>query len=160
MRTPKLILTLILTLSFTTLFAQANFGGTYTIDTAKTVFGQLPHYMAPASFQVAQQGKAVTITRNSLDQNGVSSAFAENFIGPDTVSNKTPTGQFRKAVLKWSADGNGFTINSVSVNPDGSAYLKTWETWSLSGNILTIDRDVEQGNGLKYSIKCVYTKAE
>jgi hypothetical protein len=154
MRTFKNALTLLI-FCFVTIAAtaQTNFSGTWKIDKQKIDFGGTPGYVLPVSIQVTQKSTQVSIRRESVDAQGNASNYTENFEGTDTMSTTLPSGIFRKAELSWTSIKNSFVIHSVSNS-------KITETWTLAdnGQTLIIDRDVEQENGLKYTIKGYYTK--
>jgi len=158
--TKKILLTLILVLPFSALFAQTSFSGSYTVDTAKINFGRAPHWVLPVSFKVDQQGANVTITRTTVDAQGSPSSFTEQLHPGDSTQTNIHGNLVRKASISWNADQSSFTIVYVTQDQGGTPLNRVKETWTLEdgGKTLVLDRFVEQTNGLKYPIKGYYDR--
>jgi hypothetical protein len=162
MKTIKMTLLVLLgsLLSAGTVFAQTNFSGNWQIDTIKTDFGGAPHWVLPVSVKVVQKGENVSITRSSADAQGTSSVSTENLSDGDTSATITGSGLKRKAILHWDNYKKTFTIHSATKHADDTPNAKINETWSVleDDKTLVIDRNVEQADGLNYSIKAYYNK--
>jgi len=140
---------------------SVNFTGSYQISETKTDFGDAPHSVLPAKLTISQLKDRLTVQRITVDSNKQETVNSETlkFDGSKTETT-LKSGNKRTASLKGSANQNSFTIDSRSVTPDGKLNTQINETWTLEadGKTLVLTRQVEQGNGLKYTIKGYYDR--
>ncbi|MCR8556985.1 hypothetical protein KXD93_05000 [Mucilaginibacter sp. BJC16-A38] len=152
----KIILAILL---FTTVkaFAQkADFNGTWQVNKAKIDFGRAPEWIIPRYIKVEQQADKIAIIRTSLDQDLKELApVTENLTFDGKPLVRTPVaGTTVTTTLKWTNDQSILLTRTAGPNNGAT------ENWTLEdgGKTLVIDRNVEQSNGMKYTIKCYYAK--
>jgi len=152
----------ILFTTINTAFAQTtDFSGTYKLNETKTDFGQAPHTVLPIKFAVTQGKDQITFNRTTVNANKEEITGTEILKFDGSIAERSlPDNGKRTASLKWADNHQTFTINSTSVNADQSQTTKINETWSLEdgGKTLVANREVEQSNGFKYTIKGYYDK--
>lgn len=136
--------------------AQSNFNGNYTINKGKVNFGAAPEGVLPKGIEVKQTKDSVVVTRTAItDAKNTESLGFKGETFKVTTSNGSST-----SLLKWAEDKKTFTLDRASFNQAGEVSVKVFETWSLEdgGKLLVLKRDVEQNNGMKYTIIGYYDK--
>jgi hypothetical protein len=157
----KYLLNLLLLIAMTTGYAQqkTDINGTYTINKSKIDFGKAPEWVLPSRFKVVKEGDKLTITRTLVNEAGTETDRTYGFSGVAPYE-YTVNDQKNTVTLVWAADKSGFTLHLQSITAEGKPGQSYTEVWSLSngGKTLIIDRNVEQANGVKYTIKGYYEK--
>jgi hypothetical protein len=151
----KNLFILLLVCISSSIFAQkTNFSGQWTINKESTQFGDVPQWVIPKTIIVDQQKVKLILSRTSLnEQSEELPAIVENLSLDGSPFQRTPdSGPVVITSMHWAND------SSFALYRNGSNFAT--ETWTLEngGKTLVINRLVEQDNGLKYSIKCVYDK--
>lgn len=140
--------------------AQTDFSGHWVIDVGKIEWGQAPHWVLPAGFNIKQGKKSITIERNDLDTAMNEQIFTEELLFEGTQATiNTFFGKLNES-LKWSDDKSTFIITSASFKKDGTAGSSVTERWSLEddGEMLQVERHVEQADGFTYTIQAYFDK--
>ncbi|WP_316738380.1 hypothetical protein [Pedobacter aquatilis] len=135
-----------------------NFSGNYAIDLNKTVFGDAPHGVLPATINVKQEKAQTTIVRQDKDAKILGT---EELKFDGSILNRTlPDGVKATSALKWAADKKTFNVDKKAFDGEGQVSNSVKETFSLEdgGKTLILFRDVAQSNGMKYTIKGIYNK--
>jgi len=146
----KIILALLICGSLHTFAQKTNFSGTWTLNSDKTDFGKAPQWIIPKTIKVDQQADELALTRTSLDQD------------LKELPPVSYTLTFDGKPLDYK--GNAITLSwpgNSTLHIDRKAAQSSAEDWTLEddGKTLVIDRYVEQASGLKYEIKCYYSKS-
>jgi len=159
----KVILLVLICVSFGAFAQTSNFSGTWLINKTKTEWANVPVWTQPFRFEVTQSGDKLTINRRAFDEQGneLKPLKDEMSFGGTASETTTSTGLTRRTTIVRNADKETFTLIANSIAPDGQSGLKATEVWTLAdgGKTLIIDRTIEQANGLKYSIKLFYDKS-
>ena len=137
---------LVLPLTVNAQGSKANFGGTWTLNAAKSNFGTPPgdgqgrgQRMGGGNFVAKQEASLLTVERTRTNQSGESSTITSKYTldGKESV-NSSGRGE-NKSVAKWSADGKSLTI-TTTMSFNSNTFTST-EVWSLtSPNTLSIVR--------------------
>lgn len=152
-----------LLLSFTFLADRANFSGSWGLNEGKSDFGQRGARFATKTIKVDQKSDAITISRTTPSFQGgddVTTTETLTFDGKEVQSTGFGNST-RKSTLKWSDDGQTFTISSnTTMERNGQTFTFTaTETWALGdgGKSLTITtvRTTQQG---EVTTKAAYDK--
>jgi hypothetical protein len=161
-KTPHTFLSLliisILLISFTTPAYKVNFLGTWVLNVEKSELGPFGIRGSASKIVVDQKTDAITITKTAANSDG-SPAIATETLGNDEkeVETQVSATAKKKSILKWSADGNAFTI-TFTVSTESTS-IKGTETWGLGadGKTLILQRllNLDQGD---VSTKVVYDK--
>jgi hypothetical protein len=150
----------VISISFTlmtrTAMAQkTDFSGSYTIDTSKTNFGQAPKWTVSKNLKVSQQKSEVILSLTGLNEDLTERAPVTDSLAFDGTPFQRSAGDGLTTIciLKWVSD-QSFVISRKTGKRSVS------ETWTLEdgGKSLVVERSVEQANGLKYTIKCIYDR--
>src|ERR1044071_1409801 len=144
-----------LTLSLAVAAAKADFGGTWTMDKARSE--GVPPDMEQ-SMTVTQKDDTLNVeTKIVTDQGDQSVTGSYELNGKEVEYTPTRGGaQGRgKRAAKWAADGNGFEVAEEERfdSPNGEVVLQFSRKWVLlaDGKTLTIELDVKGPNGPQHS---------
>lgn len=151
-----------LLLSFTTPAYKTDFSGNWALNESKSELGDFGGRFAARKIKVEQKDDAVTIAKTVINMNGEEITNSET-LSFDGKTSET-TGMFnskRKSTVKWSDDGQSFTINyTVTFERNGETTEITGkETWSLGadGKTLTLQVSSSSPQG-EFSMKAAYDK--
>ncbi len=134
--------------------AQADFSGTWKLDTVKS--SGLPPGMEQTMF-VTQKGDAVKIETRVKSPNGEQTVPDNYVLDGKETDFKLPNAPDAKGkrTSKWNAGGNGFDVSEKAVveTPDGEATIEATRKWTLAadGKTLTIEMTVKSPNGTQES---------
>ena len=149
--------------SFTTKPDKANFSGTWALNEGKSDFGQRGARFATKTIKVDQKDDAITISRTTPSFQGgddVTTTETLPFDGKE-ISGTGFGNSTRKSSLKWSDDGQTFTISStITMDRNGQTMtFSSTETWALGDGgkslMLTSVRTTQQG---EQTTKAAYDK--
>ncbi|MES2331774.1 MAG: hypothetical protein V4539_19360 [Bacteroidota bacterium] len=156
----SILIASVLLFSFTKPVYQANFSGTWALNTGKSELGQFGARGVATKIVVDQKADGVTTNKTTAGFNGgadLVTAEALTNDGKEVESTVFNGNGKRKAALKWAADGNTFTITySISF---GQGELTGSENWSMSadGKQMTVTNTGNFG-GNEFVTKAVYDK--
>ena len=151
----KLLIMLLICSSITAFAQKTNFTGKWLINKSKIDFGQAPEWIVPKSIQIEQGTDKITVTKTNLNPELKDLVPVTDRLTFDSkpFERTTAAGLLVTSSLKWLNDSS-FTISLKTTKQQAT------ETWNLedSGKTLTINREVEQTDGLKYTVRCFYDK--
>jgi hypothetical protein len=143
----------------TVAFAQArpDFSGSWRLNVGKSapnVAGNTPNIPFPSQIAVKQTPTDISIESTSVRQQPVSAVYK---LDGSKVTVQTPEGISETGEAKL--DGGNLSINSRRSfsSPAGEVVVEFKEVWSLSGNVLTIQKTRIQ-SGESSTEKAVYDK--
>ncbi|MEO8173024.1 MAG: hypothetical protein ABI581_08070 [Sediminibacterium sp.] len=155
----SLLFVSVLLFSFTKPVYQANFSGTWNLNTGKSDLGQFGGRGVATKIVVDQKADGVTTTKTTPGFNGGDPTDVTETLTND--GKETETTMFgtakRKSTLKWAADGNTFGVAySVAF---GQGEFKGNENWVLNadGKEMTITTLISSPQG-EITLKAVYDK--
>jgi hypothetical protein len=143
--------------------APANFSGTWKLNEGKSDLGQFGARGAASKIVIDQKTDgAVTVTTTSTNFQGEEVVNTDNLTdGKEVEGAGGFPGSKKKSTLKWAADGQSFTINSViSGEFNGQTFeVKINQAWTLSadGKTLTMANSISSAQG-DFNNKAVYDK--
>ncbi len=134
---------------------KTDFSGSWLINKSKSDFGDAPEWVLPKVLKVIQSSDKIIIITTQLNEDlrekdPVADTLGFDGKGFDRISS---TGNQITSNVKW--------INDQSLQIDvRSGKRHVVETWTLQdkGKTLVENREVEQANGLTYTLKACYDK--
>lgn len=139
---------------------KLDFSGQWVIDTVQSVFGDLPHFVAPKQLEIVQHADSIFVKRLSTE--GKVHEETLLFNGQVSQSITPQTNRTKKASIQIAANRNEFTESasySASVNSPEIIFT-TVQQWKLSedGKKLTTETDVEVPGQSGYAFAAVYVR--
>jgi hypothetical protein len=138
---------------------QANFAGTWSLNSGKSELGQFGGRGIANKIVVDQKADGVTITTTSPGFNGGDPVSVTETLTNDGKESETTVfgTSKRKSKLKWAADGNSFDV-SYSLSFGQGEFTGT-QHWSLSADskTMTVKNSVTTQQG-DFSTTAVYDK--
>jgi hypothetical protein len=141
---------------------KANFSGTWKLNESKSDLGEFGGRFAARKFKVEQKEDGITISRTGTNFQGEEYTTTENLSFDGKVNEMTvfETSK-KKSSIKWSDDGNSFTITyTMEFNFNGeSSVANGTEKWTLSedGKMLTSQINSTSPRG-EFAMKGAYDK--
>ena len=137
--------------------ARPDFSGTWRLNVAKSgpnVAGNTPNIPFPSQIVVKQTPTDISVESTSVRQQPVAGVYK---LDGSKVNVQTPTGITETGEAK--IDGGNLLISSRRSfsSPAGDVVVEFKEVWSLSGNVLTIQKTRIQ-SGDSSTEKAVYDK--
>ena len=160
MRRLMIVLTLALAMGAqAAAFAQAkpDFTGTWRFNQAKSnpnIAGNTPNIPFPSQIVVKQTAADVAIDSTSVRQQPFSALFK---LDGSKVTIKAPSGITESGEAKFEGANLVITSRRSFSSPAGETIVDFKEVWSLSGNVLTIEKTRAQ-DGESTSEKAVFDK--
>jgi hypothetical protein len=121
--------------------AQSNFSGTWTLNEAKSKFGDSQFRMAAVTMVVKQEGNNFTSDRTQPGFDGGEMKTTEKLTLDGKVCENTGMmDSKRKSTATWSADKKSlFIATTMAFDMGGQATeMKSSETWKLGENNATL----------------------
>lgn len=151
-------------LSFNGVAYKANFAGNWTLNESKSELGEFGGRFSAKKIKVEQKDDAVTIAKTFPGFDGGEDRTTTEILSFDGKTLES-TGFFnskKKSTIKWSDDGNSFTITySIVFERDGqTTEINGTETWTLSdeGKTLTLQVASTSAQG-EFKVKAAYDKS-
>jgi len=139
---------------------KTGFSGTWLINKEKIDFGQAPEWILPKALKIDQQKDRMVMERTMLNEKLEEGRYSETleFNGAESKVT-TNTGSQKVSTIKWNENGQAFVVNSAFTR-DGQPGSKVKEDWHLTdeGKTLVLDREAEQADGMKYTIRAFYDR--
>ena len=159
MRRLMIVLTLALAMGAQAAFAQAkpDFTGTWRFNQAKSnpnIAGNTPNIPFPSQIVVKQTATDVAIDSTSVRQQPFSALFK---LDGSKVTIKAPSGITESGEAKFEGANLVITSRRSFSSPAGETIVDFKEVWSLSGNVLTIEKTRAQ-EGESTSERAVFDK--
>ena len=157
-----MLLATIMLFAFTFIPDKANFSGTWALNEGKSELGQRGRFAA-RTIKAEQKTDAINVSKTSPGFNGGEDVTISETLSFDGKESETTVfgNSKRKSTLKWTDDGQIFTINATTLfERDGqTSEFKSNETWSLidGGKGLSIVTVSSSSRGESTS-KAIYDK--
>jgi hypothetical protein len=137
--------------------ARPDFSGTWRLNVGKSgpnVAGNTPNIPFPSQIAVKQTATDISVESTSVRQQPISAVYK---LDGSKVTVKAPEGISETGEAKL--DGGNLSINSRRSfsSPAGEVVVEFKEIWSLTGNVLTIQKTRIQ-SGDSSTEKAVYDK--
>ena len=149
-------------LSFTAQPYKANYGGSWKLNEQKSELGEFGARIAPKKLKIDQKDDQIVISRTGTGFNGEEYTTVETitFDGKPAEMTIFETSK-KKSTIKWSEDGNSFTISYVlTLNFNGETNeINGTETWSLTNDGKTVIAETKSsGPQGEFTMKVAYDK--
>jgi hypothetical protein len=137
--------------------AQPDLSGTWKLNQQKStpgVAGNTPNIAFPSQIVVKQTPTDLTVASTSVRQSSVSATYK---LDGTKVNVAAPSGLTETGAAKF--EGSNLVIMSVRSfsSPAGDTVVNFKETWTVNGNVLTIEKSrIEEGGNI--TEKGVYDK--
>jgi hypothetical protein len=139
--------------------ARPDFSGTWRLNVGKSgpnVAGNTPNIPFPSQIVVKQTATDISVESTSIRQQPVSAVYK---LDGSKVTVQTPEGISETGEAK--VDGENLLINSRRSfsSPAGDIVVEFKEVWSLTGNVLTIQKTrTQSGESTTEKSQAVYVK--
>jgi len=139
--------------------ARPDFSGTWRLNVGKSgpnVAGNTPNIPFPSQIVVKQTATDISVESTSIRQQPVSAVYK---LDGSKVTVQTPEGISETGDAK--VDGENLLINARRSfsSPAGDIVVEFKEVWSLSGNVLTIQKTrTQSGESTTEKSQAVYDK--
>jgi hypothetical protein len=137
---------------------SVDFSGDWTLNEAKSNLGE-GRFMSSSAITVKQEARSIIIERTRSGRNGQTRTSSETLTldGKENINE----GENRSSVttVSMADDGTSMTIKSdTKMSRQGQSFeMKSTETWTLNGKILTIKTTMSSQMGERYAT-LVYDK--
>ena len=131
------MLCFLLVIPAASLSAQANFSGAWALNESKSNLGE-GRFRLSSALNVKQQGNTITIESTRAGRDGANTTTSETLtLDGKEVANETEN---RSSVSTATWSGKSLIIKSTTEMTRGDQAFKTTttDTWTLAGNVLTI----------------------
>lgn len=148
MKVKNLMVTAVLCMITTGLFAQANFAGTWAFNESKSNFGDSQFRFAATTMVVTQDANTLNVESTMPGRDGEEMKSSAKYTLDGKVSENPMFNTTRKSTATWSADKSSLAIASTMTFDMGgeTREMKSTETWKLSeGGKLLLIENVRQG---------------
>jgi len=137
--------------------ARPDFSGTWRLNVGKSgpnVAGNTPNIPFPSQIVVKQTPTDISVESTSVRQQPVSAVYK---LDGSKVTVQTPEGISETGEAKLDAGNLSINSRRSFSSPAGEVVVEFKEVWSLSGNVLTIQKTRIQ-SGESSTEKAVYDK--
>ena len=136
---------------------RPDFSGTWRLNAGKSnpnVAGNTPNIPFPSQIVVKQTPTDISIESTSVRQQPVSAVYK---LDGSKVSVQTPAGITETGEAKFDGENLSISSRRSFSSPAGDIVVEFKEVWSLTGNVLTIQKTRTQ-SGDSTTEKAVYDK--
>lgn len=137
--------------------ARPDFSGTWRLNVGKSgpnVAGNAPNIPFPSQIAVTQTPTDISVESTSVRQQPVSAVYK---LDGSKVNVQTPAGITETGEAKFEGENLSISSRRSFSSPAGDIVVEFKELWSLTGNVLTIQKTRTQ-SGESSSEKAVYDK--
>ncbi len=146
----------------TSLFAQANFSGTWAFNESKSNFGDSQFRFAATSMVVTQDGNNLSVESTMPSRDGGEMKTSAKYTLDGKVSENPMFNTTRKSTVTWSPDKTSMIIAStMTFDMNGETReMKSTDTWKLAegGKVLMIESVRLNRDGEEMKTTAAYDK--
>jgi len=152
----------VFSMASTSLFAQANFSGTWTFNESKSNFGDSQFRFAATSMVVTQDANTLTVESTMPSRDGGEMKTSAKYTFDGKVSENPMFNTTRKSTVTWSPDKTSMIIAStMTFDMNGETReMKSTDTWKLAegGKVLMIESVRLNRDGEEMKTTAAYDK--
>jgi hypothetical protein len=158
----KILVSLVLLMAGTGLYAQPNFSGTWAFNESKSNFGESQFRWAATTIVVVHEGNNLTMENTMPGRDGGEVKSTDKLTLDGQVCENPMFNTTRKSIVTFSEDKSSMIISStMNFERDGeSREFKTSASWKLSeeGKVLLIESSYPTPDGGEIKTILAYDK--